>query len=214
MHYAIKVKSAPSAEPVTLAQAKMHAKIDHSYEDDLIETIISAARSTAEKYLQRALITQTLTMTLDKFPGYQPFVPELTYSGYRESVIYLPRNPVQSVSEVRYVDDSGVTQTLDASRYRVDTDSEPARITPVYDELWPSTRVTIKTVEVDYIAGYGAADTDVPANIRLAILMMVSTWYNIRQDVAIGVSTQKIPHSAEHLMGPYRVATAGGGLMP
>lgn len=213
MHYALTVKSAPANEPVTLAEAKSHAKVDHDYEDGVLNTIIAAARVSAEKYLQRALVTQTLTMTLDKFPGYHPFVPELTWHGYRESTIYLPRSPVQSVSEVRYLDTEGVQQTLATDRYRVDTDSEPARIVPVWDELWPPTRPTTRAVEVDFVAGYGEA-ADVPQGIKLAILMMVSTWYNIRQNTAIGVSAQKVPHSAEHLMGPYRVATAGGGLMP
>ena len=48
--------SPPAAEPVTLAEAKSHLKLDTSDEDTLIASLITAARARAEWHTGRALV--------------------------------------------------------------------------------------------------------------------------------------------------------------
>jgi hypothetical protein len=62
------VETAPAIEPVTLAEAKQHLRVDIADDDTYIEALIVAARQYAEEYLDRALISQQLAMRMDTFP--------------------------------------------------------------------------------------------------------------------------------------------------
>lgn len=206
-HYGLTVKTAPGTEPVTTAEAKDHARVDTADEDTLIDTLVTAARMRVEEYLQRALIDTTFTMTLDDFGPNVAWWPR----SFLAADIRLPRNPVSSVDEIRYIDDSGTQQTLAASEYRVDTSSLVARLTPAYAETWPTTRPVTNAVEIDFTAGYGASATDVPAPIRQAIKIIVSTQFDYRQALS-DVTVSEVPMQVEYLLGPYRVATHTGAL--
>lgn len=189
-NYSLRVTVAPTVEPVTLEEAKLHLRVDddNTTEDDLIESLITVAREHAEAFTNRAFLQQTLRMKMDEFP----------------CVIQLPRPQLISVSSIQYVDTAGVTQTLSASLYRVDSDSDPARITPAYGQSWPSTQDITGAVTVTYVAGYGAAATAVPTGIRQAILMLIGTLYENREDIIAGVSAMELPLTSRVLLQPYR----------
>lgn len=68
MRYSLSNLTQPASEPVTLALAKAHLRIDHTAEDDLITSWIKAAREAAEKYTGRRFITQSLRMRLNDWP--------------------------------------------------------------------------------------------------------------------------------------------------
>ena len=61
-------ETAPALEPVTLAEAKAHLRVDISDDDDLITAIIKAAREYCEEYLDRTLVHTQWTMRMDAFP--------------------------------------------------------------------------------------------------------------------------------------------------
>ncbi len=130
---------APAVEPVTLAEAKLHLRVDHSDEDALISSLISAARRYAETFTGRQIITATWELTLDAFPW----------------IIEPPHPLLQSITSIVYVDVDGVSQTLDASIYQVDITSTPGRVKPAFGEVWPGTRSQFNAVTVTYVAGYG-----------------------------------------------------------
>lgn len=195
--YGLSVVSAPATEPVTLAEAKAHLRVEHTADDAYITTLIEAVRTCIEGITHRALVTQTLELTLDAFPS---------CSG----VVRLPRNPVSAVTSVQYIDDAGITQTLDAAKYRVDLKSIVARLTPAYGEIWPTTRPITNAVIVTFTAGYGTAGA-VPKAIKQAILLSIGTYYDtLRETVIVGDSVQEVPPAAGFLLGPYRVATHAG----
>ena len=52
----------------TLAEVKLHLRVDHAYEDDLINTILSGSIDLFEKHTRRILSEQTLTHRLDGLP--------------------------------------------------------------------------------------------------------------------------------------------------
>jgi len=73
--------------------------------------------------------------------------------------------------------------TLPASSYTVDAACEPARITPVFGQIWPPTLPQIGSVGVIFDAGYGAA-SDVPAGIKSWIKLRVGSLYSHREEMA------------------------------
>lgn len=61
---ALRLITPPASEPVNLAQAKNHLKVDLSNDDALIDSLIVSARQRAEEYTRRAFITQTWEWTI------------------------------------------------------------------------------------------------------------------------------------------------------
>jgi uncharacterized phiE125 gp8 family phage protein len=63
------VTTEPSTEPITTEEFKLFARIDGDDEDTLIQGFIEASRMAAEIYLGRALLSQTITLKMDWWPG-------------------------------------------------------------------------------------------------------------------------------------------------
>lgn len=188
-HWSLVVGSPPAVEPVDIDEAADHLREDGDGQDALIGALIAAVRAHQEQVLGLALITQTLVLRLDHFPCH---------------AILLPRAPVQSVTAIAYVDEDGLTQTLDAELYTVDTASRPARVVPAYGESWPSTRDVPNAVTITFVAGYGATAAAVPGPLRRALLMRVADMYENREAKILGtiVSTNEV---ADQLETPYRM---------
>lgn len=166
---ALRVTTAPASEPVTLVEAKAHLRVTDPEDDTYITALIVAARDAAEHKTQRSLITQTLTLTLDRFPE-------------SEGKILLRRPPVTAVTFVKYLDTANVLTTLDAAEYVTDFETEPGRIVPAYGYLWPQTYDAINAVTVEYVAGYANAAA-VPQQIKNWMLMRLSAMYENREEV-------------------------------
>ena len=187
-----KVTTEPTVEPVSLDEAKNHLKIDDFTDDDtLITSLITTARQWCEGFQNRAFITQTITVKLDKFPsGSKP--------------IRLPQPPASVVTSITYIDVDGDTQTLAASVYDVDTSSEPARIALAYNQSWPSIRGDINSVTIVFVAGYGAAAGSVPGPVKQAMLLLIGHFYEHREAVVDGVVVTKVPLAVESLLSMSR----------
>lgn len=138
--------------------------------DPLLERFIKTARLMAEQKTRRALITQTLDLYLDSFPAWE---------------ITLPRPTLQSITSIEYTDDNGVLQTLNSSLYLVDTKTEPARVTPAFGEVWPTTRWQTNAVHIRYVTGYGASGASVPGAVLDWMLFQINTMWNTRQQFTI-----------------------------
>ena len=192
MTWALTLQTAPSEEPLTTAEAKSHLRVDFTDDDTLIDALVVAAREYGEGFTGRAFVTQTWDYFADRFPA-------------DNGAIYLPRPTLQSVTTLKYVDTDGTQQTLASSKYRVDINSEPGRVTPAYGEEWPSIRPVTNAVEVRFKAGYGDAGTDVPDQIKQAILFLVGHMYEHREAVITGTIVSKVPMATEYMLWPYRV---------
>lgn len=178
-----------ASEPVTLTEAKDQLRETGSAEDTFINTLLKTARQFAEDKIGRALLTQTWKVSLDN--GSLP----------TDSIIELPRPPLQSVTSITYVDSDGATQTLSTDNYTVDTLSEPGRI--MFEDM-PNIKSTINALTVEYVAGYTDA-SEVPAGIKQAILILVEHWFDFREAVVAGTITSKIPISADDLLDMNRI---------
>lgn len=182
--------SGPATEPVTVAEAKAHLRVDGTDEDALIASLILTSRLHIEAALGLALVTQSWRLTLDAWP--------------QRGVIEVPLRPLQSVAAVRVRDAAGVATTIPLDSYFVDTASMPPRVAPV-GAGWPAAGRALAGVEVDLVAGYGGSASSVPASIKQALLLLVAHWYEHRDPIEIGSSTTRIPAAVSDLLAPFKV---------
>ena len=178
-----RVTTAPSVEPVLLADMKLHLRVDCTDDDDLITALIVAARQWCEDYEHRAYITQTITAKLDWLP---------------EKII-LPKPRLQTVTSVKYLDTAGDQQTLSSGLYDVDIYREPGQITRGFNDSYPSIRSVVNTVEIIYVAGYGDASTDIPSKTIAAVKLLVAHLYENRV-ATTDVNMIEIPLGVKNLL--------------
>jgi uncharacterized phiE125 gp8 family phage protein len=218
----IKQISPPADEPVSLAEAKVHLRVEWDHEDLLIGALIGASRADAENKCGRVLVTQSLTLYLDTFPsrGFDGFlaVYEEPLNQYgaglfqkysvrmRGGAIELPFPRLQSVDSIKYIDTAGVLQTLSPALYTVDNVSEPGVLMPAPSQYWPVTQIIMNAVQISYTAGYGAAAA-VPPGIKAWMLMRIGAMYENREEISVGRGISVSPLTfVDRLLDPYLIA--------
>lgn len=184
---------APTANPVTYAEAKAHLRLDSDDEREFVEGCIGAAVGLSETMSNRQFMTATYTLKLDLFPA-------------GGGVVLLPRPPLQSVSSISYIDVNGDSQTWASANYTVDTDSIRGRITEAYGMSWPSTRAQTGAITVTFVAGYATAAL-VPSAAKHAINMLVGHYYVNREAVSSG-RAMSVPMAADSLLASVSVPEA------
>lgn len=188
----LRLITAPSASPVSLAEAKAHLRVYGTDDDGLIAGLILAAVQLAEKQTNLLLATQTWELTLDRFPD---------VLGVAGGAIRLPRSPVQSITSITYIDAAGATQTVTAGDYALDKDVSPAAVSTTYGKVWPTPRVQSNAVTVRFVAGHA----QIPEPIRAAILLLLGHLYENREAVIVGQAPAELPLGVDALLYPYRV---------
>jgi len=229
MRYRSLVRNEEGAEPVTLAEAKLHLRIDNTDDDDLISALITTARRWAEDYCDRTFVVSQYTMSLDSFygdigspvqfglkadgnniEGRQGTVPQLD--------IELPRPPLSPFDSdgqsnpvvITYIPTTGGTRTtLASSEYRVDYDATPGVARPLYGKTWPSHLVNQNSVKVTYYAGpssYWTTDyggTQNLAAVKSSIKMIVGhLWSN--RDASTETALSEVPFGVKAMLDTLR----------
>jgi uncharacterized phiE125 gp8 family phage protein len=177
----------PAQEPVSLAEAKAHLRVDIDEEDVLIAGLVTAARIHLETRLGRILLTQGWELWLDR-AQLRPVLP-------------LPLAPVQAVGEVAAYDDAGASSVLEPDAYTLDPVSQPARL--IFTAGLPATR-RLAALRIALTAGYGSSPVDVPQPLRQALLLLVAHWYEQREPVLAGQGAAELPLMVSALVAPYR----------
>lgn len=191
MDWRLKRITAPSSV-VTLTEVKEQLRIDGSNDDALLQRYISAATEAIEGPYGIGVLLGSQTWEY--------------YQDHFTRLIQIPLYPVISIDEIRYVDEGGTDQVLATDQYRVDTVSNPARINTEHNVTWPPTRSReLNAVTVKFTGGY----TSVPEILKAAVIMWVAHMYEIRQPVAVGVSTEEIPMTVASILDRYRVVGIG-----
>ncbi len=170
----------PTVEPVLLAEAKAHLRLDGDAEDDLLGALIAAARVAVETEIRRVLIAQSWRAIVEDWPP---------------GGVTLPVAPALSVDEVRAVDASGSATVLDPGDYEFDAADYSVTLDPVPSAV---------RYEIDFTAGYGSSGVDVPQPLRQAIRLLVTHWYENRSAVVLGDNAAATPLGYRELVAPYR----------
>jgi uncharacterized phiE125 gp8 family phage protein len=176
-----RVITEPTAEPVSVLEAKEWMRIVASYtaDDALIGLMITAARQYIERACNRALSKQKWLFTFDCFPDFE---------------IYLA-GTIRSVDKIEYLDFDGLYQELTSFSVRL---AEPVRVSPAPNEYWPLSPYANEAVKITASVGYDV----VPESLKTALKGLVTHWYETRQ---AGTSLQfyEVPMFVEMLLSQY-----------
>jgi uncharacterized phiE125 gp8 family phage protein len=160
---ALTLVSGPTAEPITLAEARKQCRIDHAIDDGVLAGLILDAREWAQGYTRRNFIAQTWDYSLNTFP----------------LVIELPIGPVTSITSISYYDTNNALQTF--ANYDANLKVAVPLICPADGYEWPDTYSRYNAVTVRFVTGYAENHPDL-FTIRAAMLLHVEAHYDREKD--------------------------------
>lgn len=183
-----------ASAPVTLVELKQHLDITWDTKDTVLAIYIGAATKLLDGYsgiLGRAILNQTWAQKLSEFP----FGMEIP----------IPIGNVQSITHLKYYDTDNVEQTFSSANYTIVSEDEGYKISLNEDAAWPATYSREDAITLTWVAGYGAANSDVPDAIRLAIMQLCAHWFESPEAVNVGNIVSKMPLMVESLLAPFRL---------
>ena len=182
--------SGPALEPVTLADAKAHLRLDGDDDDQYLTAAIVSARVHVEVMTRRLLIEQHWRVYLDAWP--------------KKRIVTLSPAPLTAVDAVTVYDADGNPVVVSPEDYDIDTVGVPGRLVLASDVPAVVGRA-VNGIEIDVAAGYGPSSVDVPAPLRQAIMMLVAHWYEHRGVVGHDQAVNVPPLGFDALIAPYRI---------
>lgn len=198
LHSQLALYSGPSVEPITLDEAKLHLRQDVDDDDDLIASLVVAARRVCEARTRRAFLDQTWDYRLDAFPWPWVFHPDRAAARV-DYEIRLPIATATSVTSITWIGWDGSTSTLDPAGY-VFAPGEPGRIVPRPYDIWPWPQVRPAAISIRFVAGYGASASAVPDTIKAAMKLLIGHWYENREVANIGNISTDLPWAVDALL--------------
>src|SRR5690348_3658273 len=95
----------PTAEPMDLAEAKLHLREVTTDQDAFVASALSAARGYAENFTRKQLVNARWKQVMDAFPS-APLNSASYGRPYAQplNAIYLERGPVTQVISIQYLD--------------------------------------------------------------------------------------------------------------
>lgn len=216
----IAIVTPPSFEPVTLDEAKLHLRVTHDMEDDLISALISAARELCEVEARRQFVSTVYDWTIDCFPvggGYYNRAVRQQfgtlqgggfYPGMLPSVVGAlqpPKPPLVSVESITYINPSGESAVMPTADYKV-IPGDPGRIVPTYGKIWPVSLPQFGAITIRFTAGEPDATT-IPAAAKAAVKLTIGHLFENRENVVVGTIATEIPFTVKALL-----ASCGSGL--
>jgi hypothetical protein len=198
--HTVLVITPPASFGVTAADMEAYLNLTAGQDTALLTAFIEAAYDAIRQYLRRSIITETLELRMDGFPGYDDkreiglgpgvhtvSIPWLTNGDAR--AINLPFGPVQSVTSLTTFRRDNSSEVFDAALYQFDR----SRVYLNESATWPSDLRNRDAVAVRYVSG----DAIPPAAIIQAIKMHVAAMYECREGC-------EMPAACKAILQPYR----------
>jgi uncharacterized phiE125 gp8 family phage protein len=183
--------TAPAGEPLALDDVRAFLRADTNADDELIASLIAAARAHVETQTRRALMTQAWRITLDGWPA--------------DGRIPVRPGPLRELTAARVYDVNGNATTLDLQHFVPDLGASELVVAP-WAVMQP-TRLAAG-IALDVTVGYGDTGAEVPEPLRQAMRLLVAHWYENRGLVVTGsMSRAALPATAAALLAPYRMVS-------
>ncbi|MEM9685305.1 MAG: head-tail connector protein [Bacteroidota bacterium] len=181
IHYTIAEENT-SPVFVTLEQAKTHLRVDHTYEDTLIQGLIAAAITACEDYTGRLFGHHIIHLHSDQFPK-------------RTALEYGPLRTMDI--GISYYDLQNTPQDYDSGNYRIITAyGKPPELIFTGAESPPKVYSRHDAVRVSFQVGY---QEQLPTPVYQAVLLTLSDFYQYREDRKAITATR-----AMSLLRPYK----------
>lgn len=180
---------APLVDPIALAEAKVFLRVADSADDQLITTLIAAARVHVEALTRQAHIHQDWRLVLNSWP--------------QCGEVELPIGPFVELLDVRVFDQNGAATTIPTVELLPAIGRSPAKLR-VPKQMVANLRQRAG-IEIDYRVGFGADGTSVPLDLKHALQTLVAHWYQNREAVVMAGSGAIVPLGFDQLIAPYRV---------
>ncbi|MCQ8781079.1 head-tail connector protein [Mangrovibrevibacter kandeliae] len=171
-------------EPVTVAEARSWCRIERDDEDELVASLVRAARQAVETETGLVLVRRAFRLALDPVPP----------GGWIE----VARRPLQVMVGVTAYGSDGapiVFGEADAIIERA-LGIEAIRLSPAVRA------VAANGVDVDFEAGY--APGEAPGDLLLALKRTIAASYEVRGATGEGWRPAVLPPSAQDLTRPHR----------
>jgi uncharacterized phiE125 gp8 family phage protein len=168
---------------------------DDGMQDTLIEAHLRAAIAAIEGRIGKALFERR-------------FLWQVTDWRERQGAQALPISPVSQLVSLRIIDASGTVEVVETARYRLVLDLQRPKLVGIGTAL--PTIPEGGTAELVFDAGFGAAWTDIPADLAQAVLLLAAEFYERRHDG--GQGGLALPKAVQGLIERWRtVRVLGGG---
>jgi uncharacterized phiE125 gp8 family phage protein len=166
---------------------------DDGLQDGLIEAYLRAAMAAIEGRIGKMLFQRRFLWVLEC---------------WRDDEQALPVSPVTGIVSVTLVDAAGGEVVVPVGAYRLIPDLHRPRLAGKGTTL--PTIPSEGLVKVVFDAGFGAAWTDIPVDLRQAVLLLAGEYYEHRHDD--GAQTAGLPFGVVTLIERWRtVRILGGG---
>ena len=162
---------------ITLAEAKLHCRVDINDDDALIAQLINAAVNHVEQITGWVTTPQSSQKLVKKIP----------------ETIRLPFWPVNAITAIEII---GATTQNVATSFDTDITERPAKVIPLSKSFGLEAGETLRIT-------YTAGELDIPDAMRQAVLILVAHWYENREAVVVGTITSEIGLGLNHLLSPY-----------
>lgn len=196
----VSIITGPASYGVTAADMEAFLALSSGQDTALLEAFIAAAYDAARQYMRRSIITETLELRLDGFPGYderrelalgpgvhEVSMPWLTNGG--GSVIDLPFGPVASITSIKTYARDNTEVVFASTEYRADA----SRVYLNDGATWPVNLRSRDAVAIRYVSG----EASPPKAILHSIKMHVAAMYECREGC-------EMPMACKAMLQPYR----------
>lgn len=167
----------PAGEPVSMDAVKAFLRIDYEGEDTKVSSLISSARARIEVETGLCLVQRTAKIE----------VSDWSFKSRNELEFELSIGPVSSIVSV-LIDGVDHTQRFVLKKGRPDTLKFRGAFLPYIHEM----------AEFTFVSGFGPDDSYVPADLKLAVKLLVAESY------AQGEAGSDLSNDVSVLLAPWR----------
>jgi hypothetical protein len=198
----VSIITPPATRPITVADMRAFLGIDGTQDDLMLEAFIDAANDAIRQYCGRSLVTETLELRMDGFPGYDEAaelalgpgmhvvsIPFIRNGG--GAVVGLPFGPIASIVSVKTYGRDNSEAVFDADAYEFDA----SRLYLNEGRVWPSDLRKRDAVAIRYTSG--SAPSAIPPAIIQAVKTHVAAMYECR-------SGCDMPAACKSMLAGYR----------
>lgn len=196
----VSVITEPTSFGVTPLDMRNFLALAAGQDVELLQSFIGAAYDAIRQYLRRSIMTETLELRMDSFPGYDEAreiglgqgVHTVSYPWIVNgggSMVDLPFGPVASITSIKTYGRDNAESTFANTQYRADA----SRVYLNESATWPTDLRSRDSVAIRYVSG----DANPPRAIILGIRQHVAAMYECREGC-------EIPAMTKAILAPYR----------